>query len=322
MGADTTACELTVILSHTKMPIKINHRLSKESFTLACKICEQDNPSITYNAARHFSYEMNRLILLDAFKVGSLKYVLTDEGNYEELKYHDDKPGYLDMNKKFVEISYNDIKNYNLDLTWIVKTIGNNINISNIDLIEEIIPNTLWQIGIINLEIDTPIFFARRIRTDDVFVRINKALSDRNSDIKGIILTSCDDIPNYFNSKIAGHKIIVLDKCLTYNQRNFHIDKNILKAAVVVAKKEGFSSGYRSAYFNGEYFRFTKQEADVLELLDKAKKPIHKDEIMAEVSENNTELKLLFRNDTSKNIRHSILQYDNKGYYWLNNQVT
>ena len=82
--------------------------------------------------------------------------------------------------------------------------------------------------------------------------------------------------------------------------------------------KDGFTTGYRSARFNGEYFRFTKQEADVLEYLYKAGKPVHKDEIMVEVTESSTELKTLFRNPDSKNIRQNILQYDNKGYYWLN----
>ncbi len=75
---------------------------------------------------------------------------------------------------------------------------------------------------------------------------------------------------------------------------------------------------YRSACFNGEYFRFTKQEADVLEYLHKAGKPVHKDEIMVEVTGSSTELRTLFRSPDSQNIRNNILQHDTKGYYWLN----
>ena len=117
---------------------------------------------------------------------------------------------------------------------------------------------------------------------------------------------------------INGNKIIPIKHCLAANKKNFNIDKNVLKSAILKTSKDGFTTGYRSACFNGEYFRFTKQEADVLEYLYKAGKPVHKDEIMVEVTESSTELKTLFRNPDSKNIRQNILQHDKKGYYWLN----
>jgi hypothetical protein len=84
-----------------------------------------------------------------------------------------------------------------------------------------------------------------------------------------LILTSCSDIPSYFNSKIAGNKIVSLKNCLSISKKDFHIDKGVLKSVVFKTSKDGFTTGYRSACFNGEYFRFTKQEADVLEAAER-----------------------------------------------------
>ena len=206
---------------------------------------------------------------------------------------------------------------YNLKLDWIVKNISNDFGIPDKDC-EEILPNLLWGIGIANLDIEVPVFFARKLRQEEIFDKIKKVLVKRKSPFQGLILTSCSDIPSYFHSKIAGNKIISLKNCLSVNKKDFHIDKGILKTAVFKTSKDGFTTGYRSARFNGEYFRFTKQEADVLEYLHKSGKAVHKDEIMVEVTGSSTELRSLFRSSDSRNIRNNILQHDNKGYYWLN----
>lgn len=299
------------------MSIIINNGIPKESFLLACEICEEDNLSIAYMGATHFADEINDLLALNAFTAGCLGYCFNEEGGAEDLHYQNGKPGYFDDKDKFIGVSFENITNFNLKLDWMIKTITSDFDSTSPHPTREIIPNLLWQIGVADFELEIPIFFARQIRSEDVFFKINKALNDRKSVIEGIILTSCNDLPSSFNPKIANNKIITINQCLSHNKTNFHIDKNILKAAVLKTTKDGFSNGYRSAFFDGERFRFTKQESDVLEFLYLAGKPVHKDEIMAEVTENGTELRVLFRNSDSKNIRQNILKHDNKGYYWL-----
>jgi len=295
-----------------------NYLIPKESFRLACKICEQKIPTITHNIARRFTHQVRELVLSNAFRIDRVEFLMGKRGNFYDIFYRDKKPGYLDENKNFVEVSNDSIRNYNLDIDWLTKAISSNIQIPAHYPAQEIIPSLLWKIGIADLDVEVPIFFARRIKKENSFSEIKKALNDRKSTEKGIILVSCNDIEDYFSSEIAGHKIIVLDKCLVHNKKHFQIDRNILKAAIIKTKKDGFSNSYRSACFNGEYFRFTKQESEILEFLHKEGKPVHKDEIMSEVTGSSTELKNLFKNSDSKNIRKSILQYDNKGYYWLN----
>ncbi len=299
------------------MTATISNQVSRKSFLFACEICENDSPSITHRIANHFADEMTNLVAHGAFTTDSLDYCINKNGDAENLCFRNNQPGYFDQNNKFVPVSFENFTKYNLRLDWIVRNIGNDFGISDKDC-EEILPNLLWGIGVANLDIEVPVFFARKIRQEEIFDKIKKVLIKRKSTFQGLILTSCNDIPSYFNSKIAGNKIISLKNCLSVNKKNFHIDKGALKSAVFKTSKDGFTIGYRSACFNGEYFRFTKQEADVLEYLHKARKPVHKDEIMVEVTESSTELKTLFRSPDSKNIRHNILQNDKKGYYWLN----
>lgn len=293
-------------------------KISRKSFLFACEICENDNPSITHRIATHFADEMTDLVSNDAFVIDSLNYCTNDEGESEELCFRNNDPGYLDKNSHFVPVPFENFTKYNLKLDWIVKNISNDFGVSFNGDCEEILPNFLWNIGFVNIDIEIPIFFARKIVKEDIFDKINKVLGGRRSSSEGIILTSCSDIPSYFSSNIAGNKVIPLKNCLTANKKDFNIDKISLKSAIVKTSKDGFTTGYRSACFHGEFFKFTKQEADVLEYLHKLEKPVHKDEIMVEVTESSTELKTLFRNADSKNIRQNILQHDKKGYYWLN----
>jgi len=298
------------------MTTTINNQISRESFLFACEVCENDNPSVTHRVATHFADEMTNLVSNGAFATDSLGYCVNENGDAEDLCFRDNQPGYFDQNDKFVPVSFENFTKYNLKLDWIVKSISNVLGI-NKDF-EEILPNLLWHVGFANLDVEVPIFFVRKIKDEETFDKVSKALKRRRSDFEGAILTSYSNIPSYFSSKIAGNKIISLRNCLSVDRNDFYIDKNALKSAILKTKKDGFTTGYRSACFNGEYFRFTKQEADVLEYLHKAGKPVHKDEIMVEVTESSTELKTLFRNPDSKNIRQNILQNDKKGYYWLN----
>lgn len=303
------------------MPIKVNHRLSKESFLFACKICEQDDPSITYNTAQLFSHRINRLILLNAFKVGSLKYLTNDHGYYHELSYKGNKPGYIDHDNQFIEVSELDIKNYNLDLRWIVKTIANDIQTSNGSLIEEIIPDILWQIGFVNLNRKIPVFFARRIKQEEIYLQIKDVLNKRKSSTDGIILTSCDDLPKYCNSRIAGHKIIFLQDCLIHNHKNFHIDEDILKTSFfgkITKQKDGFSNGYRTALFDGVEYEFTKKQAAIIEALDKHCIPMNKSELLVEADSEQDDVYRIFRIKNKKHPAWGVLiKNDGKGNYWL-----
>ena len=69
------------------MSALINHHISKESFLLACKICEQGNPAITYDSVDSGNKQIENLIKLKAFVIDK-KYWLEDEdGEYVDVIY-------------------------------------------------------------------------------------------------------------------------------------------------------------------------------------------------------------------------------------------
>ena len=232
------------------MTTTIDNQISRESFLFACEICENDNPSITHRIATHFADEMTNLVSNGAFATDSLDYCVNKNGEAEDLCFRNNQPGYFDQNDKFVPVSFENFTKYNLKLDWMVKSISNVLGI-NKDF-EEILPNLLWRVGFANLDVEVPIFFARKIKDEETFDKVSKALKRRRSDFEGAILTSRSNIPSYFSSKIAGNKIISLRNCLSADRKDFYIDKNVLKSAILKTKKDGFTTGYRSACFNGD----------------------------------------------------------------------
>lgn len=75
---------------------------------------------------------------------------------------------------------------------------------------------------------------------------------------------------------------------------------------------------YRNAYIKGVHYDFTKIQAEIIETLDDARKPMHKHEVMAETSSSQDDPKGIFR---VKGVYHPawnvIIKNDNKGNYWL-----
>ena len=306
------------------MNIAVQKQIPKNTFGLICTICEQDEPIISQ---RLFPYFKNRgskkLLSLGVMEDAANSNTCPDyRGDDYAVTYKDNMPGFY---KKDVwhEVSYDHIRMHRLNINSLVSVITKDLDAESAH--EELIKDYFFRIGTLKInKRDVPIFFARRIQFQKILEEVYNAVTKRYGINKGIILTSSSYLP-FGCSKLLGHEIISLKDCMIHDSENYHIDMNIIKASVEIDEqpnnskinKEGFSTGYRSAHFNGEDFKFSKQEADVLELLDKAGKPMHKDEVTIEISDNIAELKFLFKSPDSKNIRKTILKYDNKGYYWL-----
>lgn len=296
--------------------------IPKKSFLLACKIYEQGNPSIAHEMIGNQDRNVESLIKLNALKMSKKLWIQDEDGEYKDIYYQNKKAGFFDKNDNFTEVCPDYVCSYKLSPSWIVKAISDNLGVSNYSY-ETLIKDYFWQVGVLNHEIKIPIFFVRGIHHKDILSQIYNIFKNRKGIARSVILSSSSFLPPRSSFK-DGHKIITLKDCLIHDNDNFSLDKNVIisqveneKSSIRRKQREGFSKGYRSANFNGENFKFSKQEADVLEFLDGAGKPIHKDEIAVEISDNIAELKFLFRNPDSKSIRQNILKYDNKGYYWL-----
>lgn len=313
------------------MSIITKHHLSKEVFLLACQISEQGNPAITYDAIDKNNKAMQNLIKLKAFIVGK-KYWMKDEDNeYVDIIYKNSglgnknskKAGYLDKKGKFIEVSYNDLYSYKLDFNWLIKTITNELELFKYSP-EMLVGNLLWRIGTIKAKssVEIPVFFARGLSHNNSLNNIYKTLWDHKGLSKGIILTTSYSMPIGYNFP-GNHQLISLRNCLIHDSNNFHIDKNIIKSAIGTnltpeRQKEGFSSGYRSGYFKGEEFTFTKKQAAIIEALDKHGGVMSKYELLAEADSEQYDVYRIFRVRNKKHPAWNvIIKNDGKGNYWL-----
>ncbi len=305
------------------MSTVINHHISKESFLLACKICEQGNPAITYDSIDNGNKQIENLIKLKAFIIDK-KYWLEDEdGEYIDIVHQNNQPGYFNKNNQFVAISHNALCSYKLDFNWMIKAIVNNLELIKLYPSEMIIDTVLWRIGTIKLGTTIPIFFARTISHKNNFANIYQALLNRRGISKGIILTTSSlPPPGYILP--GNHQFVSLRDCLVHDNNNFDIDKNIIRTAIgikteLVRQQEGFSSGYRAAYFKGVNYNFSKKQAAVIEALDKHGGKINKYELLAEANSEQYDVYRVFRDNRGKlhPAWNVIVKNDGKGNYWL-----
>ncbi len=287
------------------------------------KICAQGNPAITYDSVGSSNKQIKNLIKLKAFIIGE-KYWLEDEdGEYIDIVRSKNRVGYFDKNNQFVAISYDDLCSYKLDFEWMIKAISNNLEITKLYPVEMIIDNIFWRIGTIKLNTATPVFFARTIGHKNNFENIYKALLSRKGMNRGIILTTSVSPPLGYNLP-GNHKIISLKDCLVHDNNNFDIDKNIIKSAIGIKTEsakpqEGFSVGYRTAYFNNIQYKFSKKQAAIIEALHKHGGKVNKYELLAEADSEQYDIYRIFRDSKAKHhpAWKMIIKNDGKGNYWL-----
>ena len=209
---------------------------------------------------------------------------------------------------------------YQANIKWLFEIIREELEISKRYPIEEVMPEYFWKIGLLNNK--TPIFFARKLSEQSVFENLHTLLDRSHERQKGIIITSSKDF-SFAYTLPRMHIIIPINKCMLYsNSDKFSINRNIFKYPRISHNtEECFSNGFRSMSINGECFTFTQTEAEVLEYIHfngyKKGMKLHKDEIMANISESNIELRHLFRGKESLRFREMILNHDANGFYWL-----
>jgi len=134
-----------------------------------------------------------------------------------------------------------------------------------------------------------------------------------------LILVLDHHIPAYLQySEHTPH--IILQDLVDINSQSFKLDYKKIGALLPAQQNitEGFSEGYRTAYFKGIEYHFTLLQAEIIEIMDQANKPLHQSEILSRTTSEQIRLASIFR---SKGKYHSawgkIIKNDRKGNYWL-----
>jgi hypothetical protein len=173
---------------------------------------------------------------------------------------------------------------------------------------KSILDEFIWDFGNIYIkQHKIPVILVRCITTTEVLMALAQYLNKYHTKTPALVLIIELNLPIYFS--IAGLTlgkgvtidildIIVNDQGNVYFNIDFILDKMGKNM-----QQEGFSDGYRSAYFKGQSFTFTKKESEAIEFIHKNGNLMHQNEIMAHISPYSSQTKLssIFRSKGKMN---------------------
>ena len=299
----------------------------KELFEIALYIADFSTPHIMAVPflKRHEEHAL-QLISCGAFsETDCLKSVLKRYNQdlvFRKVKCDNAGLYYSAPGVKRAPIDKIEITVYALSFNWMLKGILFGLGISTKHKCIPILDQFIWNLGNIKVKhLSIPIIVVRRLRIGEVYESLTKYLESKHEIIPALVIVLDSELPVHL--KLSSPNILMTRQDILLHDESevlsFDIPLILAKMDKTV-RKEGFSDGYRSAYFNGVTYTFSKKQAEVIELLDKEGKPMHQDEIMSLIStnSNNSRLASIFQ---SKGEMHPawgiIIKHDSRGNYWL-----
>ena len=226
---------------------------------------------------------------------------------------------YFSATAGWVDVPADDLKQYVLDVSWLLRRIAHAMEIPASAKPRRLVDDVLWDIGDARVgKSKATILFGRRLNHDDNLDRACDALTNRIGRPPGVLLSTTDRLSRHV--RLPGHhRFLPLRDCIVSGTAGFEIDNGIIKGVTSGAvRREGFSVGYRTAFIDGMEYKFSKKQAAIIEALDNAGGPIHKDELLAAADTDQTDLIQIFR---SKGKTHPawgvLILRDNQGNYFL-----
>lgn len=149
-------------------------RLQTDVFLAACDICRQTRPLVSHRLLTE-RFEKTGMALLKKnglVAAENLKFISVPQGDDEveaEIVFRGDKKsGYWGENG-WVSVHPDDLRQYSLDLPWLLRWIAEGLGISKRVMPRELMSDHVWSIGDAAFgKSSIPVFFARHLRTDDI----------------------------------------------------------------------------------------------------------------------------------------------------------
>jgi len=295
--------------------------VATDLFKLLCQIADQPSAKITAENLKGLHSAAEKLItsgaLLEAPYSQDIQVTVDDEERSYAVQQHNGGMAYFSPRAGWVAVKSEDLLVYKVNFDSFLRVIMDALGIPANTQPQAFLDEKLWFIGSAWLnKRKTPVIFARTVTKQDVGESLRRYLQDRHISDPALILTSSSNIPAYF--QLPGqNRIVLLADAIDTETTNL-----ALKMPYLVTKmggcvdQNGFSQGYRVLHHrNGQNYTFSKMKASVLEVMDKAGKPMHQDEIMAQSESSQNRLIDLFRNDPAWK---TIFETDGSGNYWLN----
>ncbi len=125
--------------------------------------------------------------------------------------------------------------------------------------VQTIIENAAWSLGSAWLKhTKHPIILVTQLRKEYIFDAVNSYLIKHHTKTPALIIT--------FDHQLAPHislptqnRCIMLTDAIDRNNERFSLNIDYLAEMMGASiQQQGFSSGYRAAYINGQQYKFTK----------------------------------------------------------------
>jgi hypothetical protein len=300
----------------------------KESFASALQIASSYFPSV----AATFLLDRYRKHADELIKCGALKeseylqdlFVYTGgKITSREIKLIDNVNYYLTKTGERIEVCKSELLVYAINFDWIIKGILYGFGADAQHKYTCILDQFIWSLGNVYLkQYKIPIIIARCVTVDEIYRVLAQYLNKHHAKTPALVLVIGRSLKEYYT--LPGNNVcLVMQDVLINDMGNlyYNIDFMLEKMNKDI-EQEGFSEGFRSAYFNGVAHTFTKKQAEGVEFLyNTGGRKLHQDEIMAAISPDsrNNRFSSLFRIKDRK--YHpafgTLIQTDGQGYFWL-----
>lgn len=291
------------------------------------EICALPEASILEKLAKHrFGDQFLELVdnnILTHFKF--LKSIEVSDGDNEyfaDIQRMDGKNMYFSPADGWVAVSDDEINLYKINFGWLLRQIMDVLDIANRYEPNEIMEEKIWALSQHRIEKQRiNIVVVRDVKNNNVFEALINYLNNNHGARNPALVIVLDEcVPDYL-SLPHQNELIRIREAIKWDIEGFEINTVLLAGRMGgVPTKTGFSNGFRSLLSsNGEAYKFTKKQAEAIEYLyNHHGKPVHQDEVLAEIESSQSKLLQIFR---SKGKTHNawgrIIQSDGNGHYWL-----
>jgi hypothetical protein len=294
-------------------------------FKLVCHIADQPSAKITANNLKeqlgHRPYE--QLIANKAFVPAphgqDIAVMVDDEERSYAIHSRSDGLAYFSPHAGWTPVKGDDLLVYQVNFDWLLRVIMDGLKIPANMQPQTILENKVWFLGSAWLgKRKTPVIFARTITKQDSAESLRGYLQDRHATDPALILASAASIPAYF--RLPGHnRVVLVSDAIDMENKNFAFQMRYLAGKMGCAiDQAGFSQGYRNAFINGVSYNFSLLQAEILEVLDTEKRPMHKTEIISRLTSQRSDPKSAFRSKGKPHPAWNVMiMNDKRGNYWL-----
>lgn len=299
--------------------------LETDLFRLICHIADLPSAKITAeNLKNRFGSPAGekliaRNALISASHSQDVDIAVGDEDRSYALQRHNGGMAYFSPNSGWVSVGNEDLLVYKVDFGWLLRATMDALGFPANAQPQVVMDEKVWFLGSPWLnKRKIPIIFVRNITKQGVTESLFQFLQDKHASDPALVLTSTSHIPAYF--QLPGQsRLVKMEDALDLESWTVVFKTSFLAEKMGSSVDQpGFSQGYRNAFVNGVRYEFTSLQAEILEVMDKAGRAMHKTEIMAQTNSQQDNLKNAFR---SKGKDHPawnvVIKNDRKGNYWL-----